>query len=292
MRWWLSSVHRQGFQTVRPKFIAMALLLVGILLAASQPARSSQTFTTSSNQGSGTSRASAVFSVTASGTCGTGHACLRVVLSNTTTAFTYYTNNDIIDGLFFDIIGGTGTSLSSSWAANAPTGMFNTGACTPSACTGTNVNVGNTWAYGYSALGYSNTALTTTARYGMAAAGFSTLTGWVAGSATTFTGNGTVNNIGSYSGIGVDFGIVGSGYAGGGGTAGSKPLANASITFDWQLPTGVSSLSITNVVFAYGTNPDGSSKAPEPASLTLFGAGVAALAFLRRRKRRVAHLAP
>jgi hypothetical protein len=64
-------------------------------------------------------------------------------------------------------------------------------------------------------------------------------------------------------------------------------LDKASVTFDFQLPTGVTSVSISNVTFAYGTNPDGSTggtKTPEPASLTLLGCGVAALAFLRRRK--------
>jgi hypothetical protein len=280
---------------VRTKFVTMAFLLAGVLLAVGQPARAQpQTFSTSSNQGSGTSKATAVFSVTANNTCGTGHACLQVVMSNTTTAFTSYGNNDILDGLFFDIAGGTSSSLSSAWTAVTPGTLANPGKCTggPATCTGTNINVGNEWAYGFSSTGYSGTGMTTTAKFGFTSSGFSGLTGWNSGTAATFTGNGTVNAIGSYSGVGVDYGIVGSGYTGGSGTAGKEPFAIGSITFDFQLPTGISSLSISNVVFAYGTAPDGSSRAPEPASVTLFGGGVAALAFLRRRKARAAVQAP
>jgi len=265
---------------IRTKLLAS--LVFGLLLVTGGSAHA-QTFTTTTNQGDGNETASAVFSFTGANTCGAGHACVQVILGFPSASFTVYHNASILNGLFFEVAGGTSTSLV-GWSAITPGTLANPGGCTggAAACTGSNINVGREWAYGFSSTGYTNAALTTTARFGLSAAGYSTLAGWN-GANPVFNGLGTAPNLGGYPGN-IDFGIVASTYTGGSGTAGTQPLEKSSVTFLYQLPTGVSSLSISNVTFAYGTNPDGSAKAPEPASIALFGTGLAAVAFLRRRK--------
>jgi hypothetical protein len=114
-------------------------------------------------------------------------------------------------------------------------------------------------------------------QYEIASSGYSSLTPTF-GSAATFNG-------GSGGLDGLADSIVGPDYASGSGTAGSDALAEGSVTVDFNLPTPVTSLSISNVTFAYGTGPDGLSPAPEPASLAGFATATAILGILRRRRR-------
>ena len=91
----------------------------------------------------------------------------------------------------------------------------------------------------------------------------------------------------------LDFGLLGG--AGITPTTGNKPAIQDILTVQVAFATPLPSLNLnidilaSNVHFAYGTNPDstsGAKKAPEPASIALFGVGVVALGWARRRKRR------
>jgi hypothetical protein len=67
-------------------------------------------------------------------------------------------------------------------------------------------------------------------------------------------------------------------FIGGSNNPVTRKLDTATATFS---TIGVTTISISNVRFAYGNNPDGSTA----ASLALFGAGLTGLALLRRRVR-------
>ena len=241
--------------------------LIAILAAVVQPARA-QTFTGTYNDAGTLDTASAVFSLINGGTT------LQIVLSNTST-FTNYTNPDVLSGLFF-AIASSPTLTPASAVASA---MVNDSACSA------NCNIDSDFGYVHSSAGFSSSTLTTTAQYGIASAGYSSLTPSF-GSAAAFGGGSTQLQ-------GLDDSIVGPDYTGGKGTAGSSPLAEGSVTFDFTLPTAVTSLSISDVSFAYGTAPDGSAGAtgvPEPISLAMFGTALAALGVVRRRKPRLAQI--
>ena len=265
------------------------------LLSMAGAARA-QTWTASPVTQGGQSQAAALFSVVTGTGCG-GNGCLQVVLQNNTSAFTAYHNPDVLDGIVFDVANVAGNPVTlTPWSASTASTLFNAGACTggSSACTispptTTTINVGHEWGYKFSSTGYQGTftgaTFTTTARYAIGGAGFSSLTGW--GGWSNYTGSGTPPNIGSNL-DGVDFGIVGANYTGGSGTSGSSPLVNASVTFEFGLPAGVSSLNFSNLMFLYGTAPDGTAggnQAPEPASLALLLTALAGIGMQRHRSR-------
>jgi hypothetical protein len=270
------------------KIKAAAFLLAGVFVAAANPARA-QLFTGTFNN-SATGRvdlASASFSILTGTT-----NYLQIVLTNTS-SFSGYNNPDVLSGLFFSIAANP-TIIPTSAAA---TSIVNPGGCAAGfvlTCSGTNVDVGHEFGFVYSATGFSG-ALATTARYGIGAAGYSSLNPTF-GSAASFGAN--PPNLDSSPGPnGLGFSIVGSAYsnAASSNSMSSVPLTNTSVTFGFALPTGVSTLSISNVTFAYGTAPDGSVGAngggtgvPEPMSLALFGTGMAALGLARHRRSRAA----
>jgi hypothetical protein len=242
--------------------------LLGVLafaaIGACHQARA-QTFTGSLDNAGTIDTASAVFSLV------NGGMTLQVVLSNTST-YSSYTNPNVLSGLFFSIASNPNLTPSSATASN----MVNNTGCS------VNCNIGSGFGYVYSAAGFIPPSGTGTVpisgQYGIASSGYSSLAPTF-GSAATFSGGS-----GGLDGLGDS--IVGPGYTSGSGTAGSNPLAEGSVTFDFNLPTPVTSLSISNVTFAYGTGPDGLNQVPEPAGLACFATATAALGIARRRGRR------
>jgi hypothetical protein len=263
------------------RMVSLSAFLLLIATAWAGPARA-QTFAGSylNPQTGNLDTATAVFSLVTGST-----TYLQVVLTNTST-FSNYSNPDLLSGLFFAIAGDPALTPVSA----ETTTLVNPTACASSAvrtCEGSHVDVGDQWGYVYSKQGFRSSGLTTAAAYGISAAGYSSLSPSFGNSAIfgrnppDLAGNGTPQ---------LAFSIVGSQYDADGSHISSKdPLAEDSITFDFAVPTGVTSLSISDVSFAYGTNPDGSAGArivPEPASLTLVLGGLGVLACVRRRRRR------
>jgi hypothetical protein len=275
------------------KIKTAVFLLAGVFVAAANPARA-QLFTGAFNN-SATGRvdlASASFSIVTGTT-----NYLQIVLTNTS-SFSSYNNPDLLSGLFFAIA--TNPTIIPT-SAVAPS-IVNPGGCAASyvtACGGTNVDVGHEFGFVYSSTGFTTApsgALATTAQYGIGAAGYSSLSPSF-GSAASFGAN--PPNLDGNPGLdGLGFSIVGTAYsnAASSHSLSSVPLVQSSVTFGFALPTGVSTLRINNVTFTYGTAPDGSVGASgggatgvfEPASLALFGTGMAAFGLVRRRRSRVA----
>ena len=65
------------------------------------------------------------------------------------------------------------------------------------------------------------------------------------------------------------------------GNAPHNPFVNGTGTYKFIVPTGV---TVSGVLFQFGTTPGGAVSAPEPASLTLLGLGLLGVPFLRRKK--------
>jgi hypothetical protein len=213
---------------------------------------------------------------------------LQITLTNTST-FSLYKNPDLLSGLFFAIATNPTVTTSTS-SATSPTALLNPTACTTSTvtiCSSPNVNLGNEWNYVYSSTGFSSTYLTTTASYGIASSQYSSLTPSFGISAVLGTGDPALSGKGTPQ---LAFSIVGSAYNASTSSISNKdPLVQNSVTFDLALPSGVTSLKISNVSFAYGTAPDGSSAGllvPEPSSLALFSLGSAIVGMVRNRKNR------
>lgn len=251
--------HRVATWQAATRGSYVVAMLIGIVAA---PCAKAQTFTTAFTGSSGSlDQASAVFNL-ANGT-------LMLVLSNTST-FTTYTNPDVLSGVFFAIAGSPILTPISA-TASAPT------TCGSTACV--SGNVGANYAYVYSTTGFTqNSAAFASGAYGIGAPGYGSLSPSFGASAASFT-PGTHHTTGQ----GLTYSIVGPDYLRGG----NGPFVQNSVTFEWSLPTGVNSLAISNVKFAYGTNPDASSVAgvPEPSSLAFLGLGTVGLVRLRRKRR-------
>ncbi len=221
----------------------------------------------------GTDTARAVFS--ASGTD------LTLVLTNTSTR-SAYVNGQVLSGLFFDIGGSPSLHTVSATAS---------GLVDPS---GGAQDVGSHWGFQTSSTGYKlNGSTLTTAQYGVAAAGYSSLSPSF-GSPHFFSSS---SGKGPQKLQGLDYSIVGADFTSINGN-GAGTLVEDSVTFRFSgLPSGFALSNIGNVTFAYGTAPDGSAAAqrptttgtsesqpvPEPGSLVLLLSGVVGLAAYRRR---------
>jgi hypothetical protein len=234
-------------------------MLVGIVVTSRANA---QTFTTAFKGSSGqTEQASAVFNLT--------NGTLTLVLSNTS-VFATYTNPDVLSGVFFAIAGSPILTPISAAASTAAT-------CTSNACVSGDVS--KNYAYVYSASGFTqNSSAFASGAYGVGAPGYGTLSPSFGHSASSFS-PGTAHATGQ----GLSYSIVGPDYLSGG----NGPFVQNSVTFEWSVPNGVTSLAISNVKFTYGTNPDGSNLAqvPEPSSLAFLGMGVVGLVRLQRKRR-------
>jgi hypothetical protein len=155
-------------------------------------------------------------------------------------------------------------------------------------CGSSSVNVGAEWNYEYSKTGFSSTNFSgSAAHYGVATSGYSSLSPSFGKGNVTAIGTSPPNLVGKNAQLA--FSIVGSNFNN--STAAndmqSLPYANSGITFDFALPTGATSVSLSNVYFTYGTAPDASAagvRASEPASVGLLGVGAVAMGFLRRRR--------
>lgn len=235
------------------------------------------------------------------GTSATNVTGLQIRIQNTTpTTVTNYQNADLLLGFFWGLTnsptlattttGGVTSYNGSALATNSLGGqaIINPALCSSLAvCARTSVNVGAYWAGSYKPGGWSGTPGTFAGAYAVAASGFGLIS----------LGQG--NNIGANDPTlvahtnSLDFGLLGG--AGSTPTTGNKPAIQDILTVQVAFATPLPSLNLnidilaSNVHFAYGTNPDtasGARKAPEPASIALFGVGVVALGWARRRKRR------
>ena len=236
------------------------------------------------------------------GTSATNVTGLQIRIQNTTpTTVTNYVNADLLTGFFWGLTnsptlattttGGVTSYNGSALATNSGGGqaIINPTLCSTAAvCHGTSVNVGAYWAGSYKPGGWTGTPGTFAGAYVVTTSGFALIS----------LGHG--NNIGATAptllaknGNSLDFGLIGG--AGSTPTTGNKPAIQDILTVQVAFATPLPSLNLnidilaSNVHFAYGTNPDaasGAKKAPEPASIALFGVGVVALGWARRRKRR------
>ena len=304
-------------RSMRPN--AAMFLVLGLIFGLSSGASAQLTFVETGpggcfvNPTSGTTDcAKATFSLMIGGTGGgpgnviTGTSAtnvtgLQIRIQNTTpTTVTNYGNADLLTGFFWGLTNsptlattttGKVTSLNgSAYASNSLGGqaIINPTLCSSVAvCTGTSVNVGAYWAGSYKPGGWSGTPGTFAGAYVVTTSGYNLIT----------LGQG--NNIGATTPTlvahanSLDFGLLGG--AGSTPTTGNKPAIQDILTVQVAFATPLPSLNLnidilaSNVHFAYGTNPDstsGAKKAPEPASIALFGVGVVALGWARRRKRR------
>jgi hypothetical protein len=207
---------------------------------------------------------------------------LTIVLTNTSPANGLEAPASTLTGLVFGFqnlrLGLTPVS------ATSPNAIFDSAACDANPCGGANVNIGGEW-------GLDNgTGLTSSNMIGSA------------GYVTT----GLAGNLGNFNGLnlqnptsldGINFGII-SNTAGplNGGLSGVA-LVQDTATFVLTGVSGFTESDIDNISFLYGTTPEGripgvclldcggiTGNIPEPATVTLFGVGLIALAAAKRRK--------
>lgn len=212
---------------------------------------------------------------------------MNLVLTNTST-FSGYGNNDLLNGIFWAMGGSPAiTPFSASTGTLVQPGNCSTAMV--ATCSGATVDVGGEFGYQFSAGGYSG-AVSTTGQYGIGASGYSSVTPNFGAGNTSYFGSSPPNLGGPSSNVGgPDFSIVGAAYtaAGSQNSVQNTPLVNQTVTFRFLMPTGVSTLNISNVIFAYGTNPDATNAAtqtPEPATLGVLTIGLAGFAAMRRRR--------
>jgi hypothetical protein len=317
-------IVRLFMRSMRPN--ALMLLVLGLVFGLSSGASAQITFTETGTGGcfvnlGVTECAKATFSLMTRGTGGAPGSVfagtstsnvtgLQIVIQNTTpTTLTTYTNADLLTGFFWSLTnsptlattttGGVTSYNGSAIATNSKGGqaIINPNQCsTVAVCTGTSINVGAYWAGHYNSGGWSGTPGTFAGAYSVATSGYGLL-----GAAPGFTAGtyGHGNIIGANDPAllptknSLDFALLGG--AGSTPTTGNKPAIQDIVTIQVAFASPLTFLNLNtdilapNIHFAYGTNPDsasGARKAPEPASIALFGVGVLALGLAHRLKRR------
>lgn len=304
-------------RSMRPN--AAMLLVLGLIFGLSSGASAQVTFVETGaggcfvNPTTGTTEcAKATFSLMTGGSAGSPGTViggtsasnvtgLQIRIQNTTpTTVKAYGNADLLLGFFWGLTnsptlattttGGVTSYNGSALATNSLGGqaIINPSQCsTVVVCQGTSVNVGAYWAGSYNPGGWSGTPGTFAGAYAVAASGFALIS---LGQGKAIGANDPTLVAHTNS---LDFGLLGG--AGSTPTTGNKPAIQDILTVQVAFATPLPSLNLnidilaSNVHFAYGTNPDaasGAKKAPEPASIALFGVGVVALGWARRRKRR------
>ncbi len=223
------------------------------------------TFTGGSGGPSGLN-ASAVFDVTGD--------ILSITLSNTTTATTFAPSS-VLTGLFFSVP----MALTPQSATFGPGATRVGGPCDQPGCS-SNSNLGGEW-------GYQATSFPGGANKGIASSGY--LTTGLPGNPGNFNGPNLDNPV---SLGGINFGLVGTGYTGGSGAAGTEPLIASSVLLTLSGATGLLNSQITNVSFQYGTSltetnvPSGPPPpaVPEPATLVLLGTALGGARLWAKRR--------
>lgn len=212
---------------------------------------------------------------------------MDLVLTNTST-FADYGNNDLLNGVFWAMGGSPAiTPFSASTGTLVQPGQCSTAMV--ATCSGATVDVGGEFGYQFSAGGYTG-AVETTGQYGIGASGYAFVTPSFGAGQTDYFGSSPQNLAGPSNNVGgPDFSIVGSAYSAPASqnSVQNTPLLNQSVTFRFLMPSGVSTLNISNVIFAYGTNPDATNAAtqtPEPATLGVLAVSLAGFAAVRRRR--------
>src|ERR1051326_8621119 len=290
---------------------ALVLLACGLIFGAASGARAQVTYTESGtggcfvNPGSGlTDCAKATFSLMTGGTSGspgtvisgtsaTSVTGLQIVVQNNTPAanVTNYQPPDVLTGFFWGLNGspalatsGTGNSTTfngSVFAKNSLGGnaVFDPSKCSSVAvCTGTSINVGKYWAGHNVNGGWTGIAGTFPGAYAVATSGYSNLSTPAFGQGHSIgAGDPTLASGGSQ----LNLGLIG----GAGSTptvGGNFPAVQDTVVIQVAFASALTSLNLNtdiiaaDVFFTYGTNPDASTvakKAPEPASIALFGVG-------------------
>lgn len=282
---------RRGF--VRWALAAITAIVVTATIGAHSA--KAQTFTSSSTpyvSSSATNTATAVFSLIT----GASTPEFQVLITNTTTVSAKYTNGDLLSGFFFQVAGSPILTPVSATAAFEDTVTKN-GNSYSAVQTCSNCNENGNWGFAYSQSGFNESTssgtgcvpFNTTAQYGVATSGFGCLR---SGSSSTTSPFGKAKGFGSAA-----FSPGGQGGNLNNAIASTTMLNaptvtgtySAFVTYVFALPAtyDVSTFKISNVSFAYGTNPDGTSaaSAPEPFSLGIFSCGLIATLLVRHRRR-------
>jgi len=210
---------------------------------------------------------------------------LTIVLQNTSPTNTLESSGSSITGIGFTFqnVRKTLTPVS----AISPNAIYGASNCDVNPCGGTNVNVGGEF-------GLDNGSFSSTSNV-ISSAGF--ITTGLAGDIGNFNNGAAGTNLAGPASLdGPNFDIISMNAGALNGSLSSQPLVKDTVILTLT-GTGLSEADIGNIKFYYGTAGDTTlpgtpcllcggttGEIPEPATLTLFGAGLIGLAAARRRK--------
>lgn len=202
---------------------------------------------------------------------------LTIKLVNTSQYSSNWETADLLGGIFFDI-GGTPALGATGDSAMAVSPIANPSNCQlPCSSTGT-IDVGRDWVRQSS----STPSLPGNTHYGVVSAAAGAANSWLP-HGTTFSSASSVDNTASA------LSIVGPNYSAGAATNTFALIKNYA-TFTLKFSGNQSQLDITNIKFGFGpassTPNNVNGVIPEPATLAVFGVGLAVLGGSRLRSRR------